>query len=109
MPADTHPVLQEEAEEEQFPADDQMALRTFQEMPCRLGAICAELAKDDMPRGRPLEQRIRNLIHYFWRPERSADSAIELIFYKINTKGLKGKTINELISSLSNREKKENL
>jgi hypothetical protein len=32
-----------------------------------------------------------------WRPEISTDSAIELIYFKINTKGLKGKTIKELI------------
>jgi hypothetical protein len=42
-----------------------------------------------------------------WRPERSSESAIQLIFYKCDTKGLKGKTIKELISSLSHREKDE--
>ena len=42
-----------------------------------------------------------------WRPERDFDPAIESIFYKANKKGLKGKTINELISSLFNREGEE--
>ncbi len=41
------------------------------------------------------------------RPERELDPAIELIFYKANTKGVKGKAINELISSLFNREREE--
>ena len=39
-----------------------------------------------------------------WRPDRSTVSAIDLIFYKINTKELKGNTIKELVSSLSNEE-----
>ncbi len=42
-----------------------------------------------------------------WRPEGSTDPAIELIFYKVSSNGLKGKTIKELISSLSNGEKVE--
>jgi hypothetical protein len=42
-----------------------------------------------------------------WRPEVSTDSAIEMIYYKINTKGIKGKTIKALISSLSSEEKQE--
>ncbi len=40
-------------------------------------------------------------------PESDADPVVERIFYKANTKGLKGKGINELISSLSQGKKEE--
>ena len=40
-----------------------------------------------------------------WRPESDADPVVERIFYKANTKGLKGKGINKLISSLSQGKK----
>ena len=40
-----------------------------------------------------------------WKPERSADSTVNLIFYKIKTKGLKGNSITSLISSLSKGDK----
>ena len=36
-----------------------------------------------------------------------ADPVVESIFYEANTKGLKGKGINELISSLSQGKKEE--
>ena len=42
-----------------------------------------------------------------WRPESDADPVVERIFYEANTKGLKGKGINELISSLSQGNKEE--
>ncbi len=42
-----------------------------------------------------------------WRPESNADPVVERIFYKANAKGLKGKGINELISSLSQTKKEE--
>ena len=38
-------------------------------------------------------------------PESDADPVVERIFYEANTKGLKGKGINELISSLSQGKK----
>ena len=40
-------------------------------------------------------------------PGSKADPVVERIFYEANTKGLKGKGINELISSLSQGNKEE--
>jgi hypothetical protein len=39
--------------------------------------------------------------------QRLPEGSVELIFYKTNTKGLNGKAINELLSSLSKGDKEE--